>query len=207
MRNIFILIISLAWNLVAIQAQPAEKNLKLSGRVLDQSGKPVEGARLIVDNVQQKNVSGAEGQFRIKVPASASKIGVYFAANVIGEVSIHAENFITLVVPDSIHERIDAQLPKRNSARDFSHYTNMYDLIRSELPNVQVNGTSINIRGASSFAMDTQPLIVVDGVIIDNLGSISPNDVAAVDVLKGPDASMYGVQGANGVILIKLKKN
>jgi TonB-dependent SusC/RagA subfamily outer membrane receptor len=71
---------------------------------------------------------------------------------------------------------------------------------------------SVRIRGASSFYGSTKPLFVVDGVPFEtgpdgNLRGINPNDIESIEVLKGPpETTMYGVRGANGVVLIRTKR-
>jgi len=45
---------------------------------------------------------------------------------------------------------------------------------------------------------------VVDGVFVNDIGNISPQNVKSIEVLKGPAASVYGMRGANGVIVINL---
>jgi TonB-dependent SusC/RagA subfamily outer membrane receptor len=71
---------------------------------------------------------------------------------------------------------------------------------------------TITIRGATSFALDNQPLYVIDDVPISpgpggSLAGLSPYDVASIKVLKdAASMSMYGSRGGNGVILIKTKK-
>jgi TonB-dependent SusC/RagA subfamily outer membrane receptor len=91
-------------------------------------------------------------------------------------------------------------------------------LLMSRTPGIYVyrngDGTlAIRIRGATSFQGNNEPLIVVDGVPTQGapggaLTGINPYDIATIRVLKDPaDISMYGVRGANGVILITTKKN
>lgn len=192
-----------------VQAQSANKNLKITGFVVDQSNQPVKGAHLVADNKPLNRVSGAEGQFRIKVPATTIKIGIALNSGITIEEPLNRRSDITIVVPDSIHKLIRAQAElktEKNSTNDYAFYTNIYDLIRAKLPGVMVSGTSIKIRSTGSFMADTEPLFVVDGVIVGNISSISPQEVASLDILKGPDASIYGAKGANGVILIYLKK-
>ncbi len=65
----------------------------------------------------------------------------------------------------------------------------------------------IRIRGPSSFSASTDPLVVIDGVptVTSALRSMSPDDVSSIDVLKGPEAAIYGARGANGVIVITTK--
>jgi TonB-dependent SusC/RagA subfamily outer membrane receptor len=192
-----------------LQAQSADKNLKITGMVVNQSNQPVKGAHLVADNKPLKSVSGPEGQFRIKVPATATNIGVSVTSEITIEEPINGRSEITIVIPDSIHELIKAQVElkaDKTSNTDYAMYTNIYDLIRAKLPGVEVSGSSIRIRGAGSFTADSQPLFVVDGIDLSDISNISPKEVASIDILKGPDASIYGSRGANGVILIYLKK-
>jgi TonB-linked SusC/RagA family outer membrane protein len=65
------------------------------------------------------------------------------------------------------------------------------------------------VRGATSISGTTTPLIVVDGIILNggSLNDINPADIAAIDILKDVSSTaVYGVRGANGVILITTKK-
>jgi len=66
------------------------------------------------------------------------------------------------------------------------------------------SGANIRIRGISTNG-DSRPLILVDGNIIEDLSVINPNDIKSINVLKDATAGIYGVQGANGVILIETK--
>ena len=84
-------------------------------------------------------------------------------------------------------------------------YTNMYDYLRGRVAGVEVSpNNSIRIRGTNSINSSTEPLIIVDGSEAD-LNSVSPYDVYSVSVLKDASSSIYGVRGANGVILITTK--
>ncbi len=66
-------------------------------------------------------------------------------------------------------------------------------------------GFNIRIRGISTNG-DNRPLILVDGVRYEDLSALDPADIESVNVLKDATASIYGVQAANGVILITTKK-
>ena len=85
-------------------------------------------------------------------------------------------------------------------------YQDIYDMIRGRVAGVEVSGRSIKIRGTNSLNVSTEPLFVVDGVIVREIDDISPETVKSIEVLKGPDASVYGVRGSNGVIVITRKK-
>ena len=65
-------------------------------------------------------------------------------------------------------------------------------------------GLSIRIRGITTNG-DNNPLILVDGNRIGDLSTINPSDIASINILKDATAGIYGVQGANGVILITTK--
>ena len=73
-------------------------------------------------------------------------------------------------------------------------------------------GISVRIRGATSFYGSDEPLYVVDGVPITpgpggSLTGIDPYDIESINVLKDPaDTALYGMRGANGVIVIKTKR-
>ena len=85
-------------------------------------------------------------------------------------------------------------------------YSDMYEYLRGRVAGVTIGpDNSIRIRGNNSINSSNEPLILLDGVEIADLGAVSPNDVYSVDVLKDASSSIYGVRGANGVILITTK--
>jgi TonB-dependent starch-binding outer membrane protein SusC len=73
-------------------------------------------------------------------------------------------------------------------------------------------GIAVRIRGATSFYGSNEPLYVLDGVPIQagpggSLTGIDPYDIESIEVLKDPaDTALYGMRGANGVIVIKTKR-
>jgi TonB-dependent SusC/RagA subfamily outer membrane receptor len=75
-----------------------------------------------------------------------------------------------------------------------------------EVPSVQVNGTKITIRGVNSVN-STDPLLIVDGIVVSSIDDIIPSMVKSIEILKGSDASIYGSRGANGVVMITLIGN
>jgi len=72
-------------------------------------------------------------------------------------------------------------------------------------------GISVRISGPRSFFMSSEPLYVVDDVVVETgpngtLSWLNPEDVASIQVLKyESDTAMYGVRGGNGVIKIRTK--
>lgn len=75
-------------------------------------------------------------------------------------------------------------------------------------PGGDPNGSfNVRLRGVSTVGANTEPLVVIDGVIGGSLSSVDPNDIASIDVLKDGSASaIYGTRGGSGVILITTKK-
>ncbi len=68
------------------------------------------------------------------------------------------------------------------------------------------SGSTIRLRGLSTFGANAQPLIVIDGVIGASLDNVDPNDIETIDVLKdGSAAAIYGSRGSAGVILVTTK--
>ena len=85
-------------------------------------------------------------------------------------------------------------------------YSSMYDYLRGRVPGVQVTSDNrIIIRGLGTNSDYSDPLILVDGVEVTDLSSIDPAFVESVDVIKDGSSAIYGMQGANGVIIIKTK--
>lgn len=89
-----------------------------------------------------------------------------------------------------------------------SGYSNIYDYIQGKFAGVDVDGTTIRIRGERSILGGNDPLFIVDGVEVNDIGDISPDEVQSIDVLKDASSTaIYGSRGANGVILITTRKN
>jgi len=95
--------------------------------------------------------------------------------------------------------------------------TRVEDLLLGRVPGVEVSrnrsgGTSVRVRGASSFVGDAEPLYVIDGMPLYSNGGggllgISPQDIQRIDVLKdAASTAIYGSRGMNGVIVITTKR-
>jgi TonB-dependent SusC/RagA subfamily outer membrane receptor len=85
-------------------------------------------------------------------------------------------------------------------------YRDMYEYLEGRVAGVMVTtGKRIVIRGVNTINGSSDPLIIVDGAECQDLSTINPNDVKSVDILKDSAAAIYGVRGANGVIVITMK--
>ncbi len=94
--------------------------------------------------------------------------------------------------------------------------TSLAQLLGGRIAGVDVvqargGGISVRIRGPTSFILSSEPLYVVDGVVVEparngTLSWLNPQDVESIEVLKDPSsAAIYGIRGANGVIVITTK--
>ena len=89
---------------------------------------------------------------------------------------------------------------------------NLIDLLRGNIAGLQINYSNgqmkASIRGSSSFALSTEPLFIVGGTEYNSLeeanNAVSVEDIREVEIKK--DGSEYGMKGANGVIIIRIKK-
>ena len=87
-------------------------------------------------------------------------------------------------------------------------YSSMYDYLRGRVPGVQVTSDNrIIIRGIGTNSDNFDPLILVDGVEMTDLSTLDPQYVESVDVIKDGSSAIYGMQGANGVIIIKTRNS
>src|SRR6266550_2519667 len=109
--------------------------------------------------------------------------------------------------------------------------TNFADLLNARAPGVQVlpsggttgSGARLRIRGASSLSLSNEPIIVIDGIRVENgaasnsigvggqspsrINDINPDEIESLEIVKGPSAaSLYGTDAANGVIQIHTKR-
>lgn len=93
---------------------------------------------------------------------------------------------------------------------EVSSYRDIGEYLQGRVPGLTVikDGSRYRflIRGVNTVNGTSEPLLIVDGVEVMDISFLNPRDVASVDVLKDASASIYGVRGAFGVIIITTKK-
>ena len=191
-----------------------KKKIAISGTVTDMNKKPVAGVEIFVDSVKTNFTSDDQGNFRINVVSDSINLLVispgrgFCAAYINGQTNIYLTiNRKIEDVPAYVSEDRNIKGSKpRPKPKKINTYTDIYQMIRQEVPGVLVSGRSIVVQGPNSFFGSTQPLFVVNGAIVSSIDYISPVDVKSIELLKGSYASKYGLQGANGVISITLFK-
>lgn len=107
--------------------------------------------------------------------------------------------------------RLNSSVSRLEGSNNVKSYTNIADYIQGRVPGVIVQkiGESYKyiVRGINSINGPTDPLLMIDGLEVDNFDSIVPSQVESVEVIKDGSASIYGMRGACGVIMITTKKN
>ncbi len=140
---------------------------------------------------------------RIGVTAGGRKVKVSKAQN---------DKYSFLTEPGGIYTIINRDVLKMalleehlKGKKDFSRFSSIYDLIRNEIYNVNVNGTQITTKHVTTINAGTEVLLVVNGAVVNNISYINPNDVESIRYVHNNEATKYGVRGSNGAIEIVLK--
>lgn len=229
-RIFFFLILSFT-SVIYTFGQDNSKKISIAGVVLDPYNRPVMGAEIIIDGVQSGKSTNKKGYYKVKIKSTAERIGIYTLPPLSVQERINGRTTINFALNDSITQQIYRQKDlygeevvnvgygsqKRKSLttsvgqvdgtdNKYASYSSIYDMLRGEIPGVDVVGHSITIRGASTANSGTEPMFVVDGTPVNSIDGILPQEVKSINVLKGSAASIYGTRGTNGVILITLKK-
>lgn len=203
----------------------------ITGKVLDENNQPMPGVTIIVDGTTNGTTTGSDGTFTLGgVPSGATVIVscIGYTNQVLPE---GKSNYVVSLVPDSemLEETVvvafgqqkklsvtgaistvaSADLRKTTSTRlDNALAGRVTGLTSMQSGGGQpgVDGATMYLRGAAT-TNGKSPLILVDGVERDNIRTIDMNEVESISVLKDASATaLYGVQGANGVILIQTRK-
>jgi TonB-dependent SusC/RagA subfamily outer membrane receptor len=183
----------------------------LSGKVLSYKKKPVTNASIYLDTIDSNVVTNKDGEFSLTVPEQVKIIKVHSKKYGWLSSTYNKEtkmDFVYLETDKSKNEKGASNPPSLNLENDknTATYRTIFDLIRGKLAGVVVTqDNKISIRGVTSFYYSSEPLFVVDGVVVNSIDEISPINVKSISVLKGADASIYGSRGSSGVIVIKMK--
>lgn len=220
-----------------LSATAFAQQITVNGNVKDATGEAVIGATVRVVGQQGGTVTDFDGNFTIKAN-KGDKISVSFIGY--QDVVVDAAPTLSIVMKD------DAQLlenvvvigygrAKKTDVTgsvtaikpdEMNHglQTNAQDMMTGKIAGVNVTstggapgaGATIRIRGGASLSASNDPLIVIDGLAMDNngiqglsnpLSMVNPNDIESFTVLKDASATaIYGSRASNGVIIITTKK-
>ena len=214
------------------------QQITVKGLVKDNTGEPIIGANVVVKGTTNGTITDFDGNFEFKanpgetivisfigyqtqeLPATTNFMNVVLAddSELLSEVVIigygvakknDLTGSVTAVKPDEMNKGL---------------VTNAQDMMQGKIAGVNVTsasgtpgaGATIRIRGGSSLNASNDPLIVIDGLAMDNngvkglsnpLSMVNPSDIESFTVLKDASATaIYGSRGSNGVIIITTKK-
>ena len=224
------------------------QNVTVKGSVSDNEGEPVIGATIKVKGSATGTVTNMDGEYSITCPSNAT-LEISYIGYSTQTINVNGRNNISVVLQDdskNLDEVVVTAMGIKKDQKKLGYAVssvNADELVKTGAPNFatalygkaagvrisaapggSVSAVAINVRGFSSITGTTQPLIVLDGMPIQNnetnnegywsnqrirsngLVDINPEDIENISILKGAAASaLYGSEAANGVVMITTK--
>ena len=216
----------------------AYAQITVNGIVKDATGEPVIGASVRVVGTQQGTVTDFDGLFTLDGVPQGAKLLITSIGYEDHEVTAASDMVITLAESTQMLQNlvvIGYGVVKKNDltgsvtalkpdAKNKGVVVSAQDMLGGKVAGVSVTsnsgepggGATIRIRGGSSLNASNNPLVVIDGIAMDNngvsglsnpLSLVNPQDIESFNVLKDASATaIYGSRGSNGVIIITTKK-
>ncbi len=210
----------------------------ISGNVIDvANGEPIIGASVLEVGTTNGTITDFDGNFELIVKSGATLQFSYMGyktielpAQAVMSVKMGEDTEVldeVVVVGYGVVKKNDATgsvTAIKPDAMNKGLQTNAQDMLQGKIAGVNITsdggapggGASIRIRGGSSLSASNSPLIVIDGLAMDNngipgagnpLSMVNPNDIETFTVLKDASATaIYGSRASNGVIIITTKK-
>ncbi len=228
--------------------QPQQKEIR--GKITDADGNPLPGASVVVKGTTIGTTSDPDGNYSLPGIPEDGTLVFSFVGMKSQEVAITGQTTINIALESDLMDVEEVVvtalgIKKQRKALGYAvqdvsgdalteaRDANVANALAGKIAGVQIrqNGTGVGgstrivIRGNNSIAGNNQPLIVVDGIPIDNfasspadywgnstidkgsgLGDISPDDIESISILKGgAAAALYGSRAGNGVVLVTTK--
>ena len=220
-----------------LSASAIAQQITVNGHVKDATGEPIIGATVLVQGTSNGAATDIDGNFSLSCN-HGDKLQVSYVGYTTQVVTASSNVVVTLQEDSKVLNDvvvIGYGRAKKNDLTgsvtaiktdDMNHglQTNAQDMISGKIAGVSVisndgtpgGGAQIRIRGGSSLNASNDPLIVIDGLAMDNYGvqglsnplsMVNPNDIESFTVLKDASATaIYGSRASNGVIIITTKK-
>lgn len=200
-------------------------------------GQPLPGASIIVQGSNEATgstigtTSLMDGSYTVRVPENLNVLVVSFIGYITQEIEINGRTTIDIELEPDVRQLADivvvgygtqeqreitSSVTSVNEERfNQGNVSDPAQLLQGKVAGLNVSnrggnpnaGSVIRLRGLSTVGANTEPLVVIDGVIGADLGNLDPSDIQSVDVLKdGSAAAIYGTRGSSGVILVTTKK-
>lgn len=242
MKKRLLLLLSMAF--LAISSALAQRTI--TGTVKDNNGEAMVGASVVVKGTTTGTITDIDGKFSLNLPKDATAVVVSFTGFATQEIAVGTSNILDVtlsegkVLEEAVVTAFGIKKDKSNLGYSIptvtgdeltaAHQTNLTNALAAKIPGVRISGSggsftgsSVIVRGFTTFTGSNQPLYVVDGIAIDNSGGgsplqsgpsvsnraidLNPEDVESISVLKGAAATtLYGSRASAGVILITTKK-
>lgn len=218
----------LAVSILLISTITLAQQKKVSGRVTDRSDNPVAGASVVIKGSTAGTITDEQGRFTISVPNDQSILTVSYVGLDTRDVAVRGSTNLSLsltsnqsalnevvVTGYSSQRRKDitgsVAVVNVNNLRQIPSGTTE-SLLQGQAAGVTVvnsgvpgGGSNVRIRGITSIG-NTDPLVIIDGTP-GSLHDLNVNDIESMQVLKDAGAaSIYGVRGSNGVVVVTTKK-
>ena len=207
----------------------------VTGIITDKTGEPVIGANIIVKGTTNGTISGMDGRFSLEIPNNNAVLQVSYIGYLNQTITVGNQKELNIrLVEDtkSLEEVVVVGYGTQKKEVVTAAITSVKadDIavspsadvaagLAGRLSGVIINtrsgevgneGTSIFIRGKSTYGSNTEPLYIVDGIARSEegglLSKIDANDIESISVLKDASAAIYGSRAANGVVLITTKR-
>lgn len=204
------------------------QSYEIKGTVADTNGTPLPGVTIIVKNTTKGVSTDFDGNFTISNVNNGETLVFSFMGYQTKEYLVVNSNFIAITLTEDT-QTLDEVVVVGYGTQTKKEITGAVSVVDSKTIEKlnpvriesalqgQVSGVSITsqsgspgsasnirIRGITTNG-NNNPLILVDGNVVEDLSVINPNDIASINVLKDATAGIYGVRAANGVILITTK--
>jgi TonB-linked SusC/RagA family outer membrane protein len=207
----------------------AQQAKTVTGTVVDAKGEAITGATVVVKGTTVSTSSDAVGRFTIQASPEAT-LAVSFLGYQTQEFKVGNQADINVVLPEDALQ-LDEVVVVGYGTQKRAHLTgavsqisakeltlapmqNVSNMLTGKIPgltSLQKSGkpgddfADLYVRGINSFTGNNNPTVIVDGVPGVLINYLNPNDIESISVLKDAAAAIYGIQGANGVILITTK--
>ena len=209
------------------------QNATINGKVIDSNGDPLPGVTVIIKGTTKGTITDSNGNYVID--ASGSDILIFsFIGMASQEVPVEERGTINVTMKEQM-VGVDEVVVVGYGTQKKSDITgsvtsvskerlqkipvsNVMQAVQGSVSGVNIQqvssipgeAPSILVRGGGSLTASTDPYVVVDGIPITKMGGsisdINPNDIESIEILKDASATaIYGMNGANGVILITTK--
>lgn len=216
--------------LVLLLGLELQAQITVSGTVTaGDTGEPLLGVNILVEGTSTGTITDLDGQFELKVPNEESRLVLSYVGYQTLTLPINGRTVLQVILEnDNVLEEVvvvgyglqrKSDLTGSISSLDAAEIQripsgNVEQALQGKVAGVQVTpasgrpgaGAIVRIRGIGTFN-DASPLYVVDGMLLNDISFLAPDDIESLEVLKDASATaIYGSRGANGVIIITTKR-